>query len=133
MFQCIGTFMINSYVRRSIMNRNLFAVHRWTGLISGIFLLLIGISGSILVYQRSLERWLNPGHYNIGTARPRLSLDSLFNIVYKKYGENSSACSVDIPSGATEIVEFTATKEQENHRTRDLYIIDINPYTGEIL
>src|SRR5438128_2091995 len=107
MFQGIGTFMINSYFRRSTVNRSLFAVHRWTGLFSGIFLLLIGISGSILVYQRSLERWLNPGLYNIGTARTRLSLDSLFNIVYKKYGENSSTCSVDLPTGATEIVEFT--------------------------
>src|SRR5713101_4381949 len=115
------------------MNRILFAFHRRMGLCAGIFLLLIGLSGSILVFHHSLERWLNPALYQIEPQGNRLSLDSLFNIVYNKYGGSNASCSVDMPQTVAEIWEFTLTKPQMNYHARELRIVDLHPYTGAIL
>ncbi|HEV8539423.1 MAG TPA: PepSY domain-containing protein, partial [Bacteroidota bacterium] len=126
-----ATFAINSYLRA--MYRPLFTLHRWLGLFSGVFLLLIGLSGSLLVYQNSLERWLNPSLYYIESKGDRLSLDSLYSIVFRKYGANFARCSVDIPASTGEVYEFTLTKPIQNYHTRELYIVDIQPYSGAIL
>ncbi|MBI4547203.1 MAG: PepSY domain-containing protein [Ignavibacteriae bacterium] len=115
------------------MNRSLFALHRWLGLLAGVFLLLIGLSGSILIYHDSMDRWLNPALYHIEPYGSRLSLDSMYGIVYQKYSENFSSLSLDIPANAEEVYEFTLTEPQENYHTRRRYIVDIHPYSGTIL
>ncbi len=115
------------------MNRSLLALHRWLGLPAGMFLLFIGLSGSLLVYSNSLERWLNPTLYTIEPQGNRLSLDSVYNIVYRKYSADFKSCSMDVPASAREVYEFTFTKPRENYYTRNLYIVDVHPYTGEIL
>lgn len=127
-FDTIG---INPYLE--MMNRRHFALHRWIGLLSGVFLLLIGLSGSILVYHHSLERWLNPILYSIVPQGTRLSTDSAYSIVYSKYAAGFASCSMDMPARAEDVYEFTLTKPQENYYSRGLYIVDIHPYSGEIL
>lgn len=115
------------------MKRPLLALHRWSGLVAGAFLLLIGLSGSILVYRQSLERWLNPALYHIEPRGNRLSLDSAYNIIYRNYASDFVSCSMDIPASATEVYEFTLTKPQQNYHSRDQYIVDVHPYSGAIL
>lgn len=115
------------------MNRILFALHRWLGLCAGVFLLLIGLSGSLLVYSNSFERWLNPTLYHIEPQGSRLSLDSVYNIVFQKYSAGFASCSMDMPAGEGEVFEFTLIKPLENFHTRGQYIVDVHPYTGTIL
>lgn len=38
-------------------NRTLLKYHSWFGLIAGLFLLLMGLSGSILVFHKQLDSW----------------------------------------------------------------------------
>uniref|UniRef100_UPI003563DC5F PepSY domain-containing protein n=1 Tax=Salegentibacter sp. TaxID=1903072 RepID=UPI003563DC5F len=38
-------------------NRQLLKYHSWFGLIAGLFLLLMGLSGSILVFHKQLDSW----------------------------------------------------------------------------
>ena len=37
-----------------------FSVHRWLGIVLGLWFALVGLSGAILVYEEPLDAWLNP-------------------------------------------------------------------------
>lgn len=37
-----------------------FSVHRWLGIVLGLWFALVGITGSLLVYEDPLDAWLNP-------------------------------------------------------------------------
>lgn len=115
------------------MRRRLLSLHRWLGLCSGILLLLVGLSGSALVYRKSLERWLSPALYTIAQTGPRLSLDSLYDIVYTRSGGNFTSCSFDMPSTQEEVIEFTLSFPARNHHSGSRYIVDLDPYTGRVL
>lgn len=55
------------YVRRA------FAfLHLWAGLILGIPLVLLGLTGSLLVLEHDIDRWSNPALYraSLGASRP---------------------------------------------------------------
>lgn len=43
-----------------MIRRYLIWQHRWTGLFMTVFLVIIGITGSILAYRRNIDRLLNP-------------------------------------------------------------------------
>ena len=42
------------------MYRRLWQIHSWLGLVAGLGLIAIGLSGSLLVFHADIERWLNP-------------------------------------------------------------------------
>jgi uncharacterized iron-regulated membrane protein len=65
--------------------RTLFKIHSYTGLITGIALLLIGISGSILVFSRELDRIIYSNIQQVEIAGSRISLDSGYAIMLAKF------------------------------------------------
>jgi uncharacterized iron-regulated membrane protein len=42
------------------MKSRWFSVHRWLGIILGLWFALVGITGSILVFEDEIDAWLNP-------------------------------------------------------------------------
>ena len=38
-----------------------FSVHRWLGIVLGLWFALVGLTGAILVYEEPIDAWLNPG------------------------------------------------------------------------
>ncbi|MGH8615454.1 MAG: PepSY domain-containing protein, partial [Gammaproteobacteria bacterium] len=43
------------------MTRRLWALmHRYVGLAMTVFLILVGLTGSVLAFNHELDRWLNP-------------------------------------------------------------------------
>src|SRR5690606_8638444 len=58
--------------------KHLFLItHRWFGLIAGLHFVLLGISGSYLVYGDFFERVFFPERYEITQARPDLSFEEV--------------------------------------------------------
>lgn len=47
-------------------------IHLWLGLTVGIIGALLGITGSLLVYDHELDAWLNRQRYAISGAQPAL-------------------------------------------------------------
>lgn len=67
------------------INRYLFTIHSWFGLITGIFLLMLGLSGSLLIFKEDLDHFI---YHDLLTVKPQgtpLSLDSLYHITAKEY------------------------------------------------
>lgn len=41
------------------LTRRLFVIHSWLELITGLLLLLLGLSGSALIFRREIDRLVN--------------------------------------------------------------------------
>jgi len=55
------------------IHRYLIWQHRWTGLLMAVFLTIVGITGSLLIYTPEIERVINPQFF----ARPRPGVQPL--------------------------------------------------------
>jgi uncharacterized iron-regulated membrane protein len=61
------------------MRKRLWQLHSWLGLIAGLGLLVIGLTGSLLVFHDELESLVNRSAIRIEpTTSGRLPLDTLF-------------------------------------------------------
>lgn len=61
------------------MKKRLWQLHSWLGLVCGLGLLVVGLSGSILVFQDGFDALRRPSVYRaIPTPAGRLSFDALF-------------------------------------------------------
>lgn len=64
------------------MGRGLWVLlHRWVGLAMAGFLVLAGLTGSLIAFQAELDAWLNPDLFQARTAGEALSLDDLAHAV----------------------------------------------------
>lgn len=50
-----------------------FSVHRWLGILVGLWFALVGLTGAILVYEESVDAWLNPDLLVARSRGPALS------------------------------------------------------------
>jgi len=68
------------------------AVHKWIGLSAGALLLLIGLTGSILVFHLEIDEWLNPRLFEVA---PRAGGES----AYRPLDEWVEAARTVLPPG----------------------------------
>lgn len=68
------------------MNNSLLKYHSWTGLIAGLFLIVMGISGSILVFQYDIEDFLWKDYVQVEDYNG-LDIDKGFQTVQDTYGQ----------------------------------------------
>ena len=53
----------------AVVRHALFTVHMWVGLILGILLAALGLSGSLLVYDQAISDWISPPPHATTAAR----------------------------------------------------------------
>jgi uncharacterized iron-regulated membrane protein len=58
------------YLQENFMRALLVLFHRYIGLATALFLMMAGITGSLLAFNHELDEWLNPGFYE-ATAKGR--------------------------------------------------------------
>ncbi len=61
------------------IRRTLLWLHRWAGVLSGIVILVIAVTGSALVFEQTIQRWLRPELYPLqATAKAdRITISSV--------------------------------------------------------
>src|SRR5258708_27943344 len=52
------------------VRHTLFTVHMWIGLILGILLAALGLSGSLLVYDEAISDWISPPPHATTAGQP---------------------------------------------------------------
>jgi uncharacterized iron-regulated membrane protein len=62
-------------------------IHRWAGLAISVFLIIVGLTGSLLAFNDDLEKLINPDVFTITSDQPLMSLASIANIVEKSHPE----------------------------------------------
>ena len=108
------------------MRKAIFQIHLWTGIGVGLYILVISVTGSILVYSGDLYRWATPPPLAIVPAGSPLSDDQLKEAALLAYPGYQ----------VTRIVRFNSAKAAteislvgDGGAKRRLF----NPYTGQDL
>jgi uncharacterized iron-regulated membrane protein len=67
-----------------MITRKIFKFHKWTGLIAGLFILLLGVTGSILVFHEELEGFEYKNERTVSNSQ-EVDIDKALRTVIQKY------------------------------------------------
>ena len=112
--------------QRLWLRKALFQVHLWIGVSIGVYVCVICLSGSVLVYRNELYRAFAPTPIIVTGAGAPLSVNALTEIARKAYPDHAVA---ELRPGATanHAVELALKRGEET--TRRLF----HPFTGRDL
>jgi uncharacterized iron-regulated membrane protein len=110
-----------------ISDKTVYSLHRISGLVGGLFILIITITGSILVVDRQIDNLLNPNQTHLDPVGQRQSYGKLLAVVHSRY-----------PAAQIRSIQLSESHKDEAVRV-DLMNngvwkwIELNPYTGTII
>jgi uncharacterized iron-regulated membrane protein len=91
------------------MRARLVTLHRWLGLTTALFLVLTGLTGSLLAWEHELNAWLAPGLHQAAPPRdgaPMLDGPALRERVARQLGPGVQVLSVALNPSAGETVKL---------------------------
>src|SRR6185436_4737543 len=108
------------------LRRALFQIHLWTGIGTGLYVVLISVTGSAIVFRNEIYKNAGTGARTVQVRGTKLSQEDLKKIVRQKYPQNSLSFVFEgkQPTTATEV-----WMEHGKERIQRLF----DPYTGEDL
>jgi uncharacterized iron-regulated membrane protein len=106
-----------------LLRRALFQIHLWVGLATGVYIAVIALTGSILVYRNEIYRAFSPQPRLVENAGTPLSRDDLEAAVRRTFPD---ARIVVVEPGPTPGHAADVTLERAGERTRRL----VHPATG---
>jgi uncharacterized iron-regulated membrane protein len=106
--------------------------HRYIGLTFGLLLVILGLTGSVLVFQRQIDYSLNPSLMQVAPEAERQSIDAVLASVGRVYPDlQLQSLAFPEPPGRTTYLLSLKPKDQLNSdRTTEIFV---NPYTTQIL
>ncbi len=103
-------------------------VHLWLGLVSGILVFIIAITGCLYAFQEEITDMMEPFRYVKAQDKPYLPPSALRSIAEKQLpGKHIHSVGYGRKTDAAK-VSFYAFEPVEYY-----YMVYINPYTGEVL
>ncbi|PKK37212.1 hypothetical protein BWI96_07645 [Siphonobacter sp. SORGH_AS_0500] len=118
------------------LTRLTFTLHSWLGFVSGIFLLLLGLSGSVLVFRHELDHWANQELLQVSSQGKTLAPDRLsrcYHTIVDKYGDLDGIAWLNPEAGPDQAYNFRIYYNDARLFTYDLGLISFDPYSGTIL
>ena len=109
------------------LRKALFQAHLWTGLGVGLYIVVISVTGSVLVYRSELRRTFNPEPRPVEMSGPRLSEDALIEVTRLAYPDHIVEVWTN-PDDPSLAVTMSVRRAGEARQQR---LFD--PYTGEYL
>jgi len=108
------------------LRRALFQIHLWTGIGTGLYVVLISITGSAIVFRNEIYKNAGTAARTVQVRGAKLSQDDLKKLIRQKYPQNSLSFVFEgkQPTTATEV-----WMEHGKERVQRLF----DPYTGEDL
>jgi uncharacterized iron-regulated membrane protein len=108
----------------STLRKVLFQVHLWIGVALGLYILLMSVSGTVLVYRIELSKRFSREPAIVGTSNPHLTIDELRAAAQQAYPQYEV---VDVtprrnPNLAVEVILRNGRKHIERL---------FNPFTGQ--
>lgn len=113
------------------LRRALFQVHLWTGVALAAYAVVIGLTGSALVFETEINHDLHPALYHLTPGPHRVSLDATIGQIKTAHPEWIAFAlrNFEDPTGATDLLLRPASGES----TPNYRVVSFNPYNGEIL
>lgn len=102
--------------------------HRWSGIITGILIVLVGITGSILIFEDELDVAFNGDLYAVATADEHMPLDRITSSA-EEQNPNWQAFFVSRLDDAVERTFIVTLR----HASGDEKQIFVDPYTASVI
>lgn len=109
-----------------IKPKKLLAIHKWLGLISGVLIFIISLSGVLLVFDDEIESWLQRDIMELEASGSPVSVDAAYRTLQKKYPTWEHRI-IEIPETTTRPIKAELRRPDER---RHLYL---DPSEGTIL
>lgn len=100
----------------------LIVFHRWLALAASVFILVVALSGSALVFEGAIDRGLNPALWKVAPGAQPLSLDTL-----------AAHALAAVPKGPLSSFAPTGIANRAYTAQAASTQIFIDPYTGRVL
>ncbi len=113
--------------------RKLYSVHQWLGLTTGLFLLLLGLSGSILVFKEELATWSYADSNTVTVESHAIGLDEMYRKITQRYPNLDGIAWINPDRAVNQAYIFRLYLNDTQLSTYDLGLISINPYSGEVI
>lgn len=123
-------------MRKVSFKRSLFRLHGWLGLCTGVFLVLLGLSGSALVFRTELDGFFNRKLLHIpvsGAVLPENALLHCYRTISSRYPNLDGIAWLNPDAGPGTAYDFRIYFNDTHLLTYDLALISFNPYTGAVL
>jgi len=105
-------------------------LHRWTGLSAGVFVLIAGLTGAILAFEKEIDAWLNEDVWYVVPSGQPLPLSRLVATVESAYPKaRVSALALHRAPGETQRIVVTSRGEEGLPFNQ----VWVDPYRGTIL
>lgn len=117
---------LSAHARKAV-----YFVHLWVGLTLGLYIVMMGVTGSLLVFMEELDVRFNPHLHRVSAGGARVSLERAYAPIQRLY-PNERLQRVILAAGPSGTHEFmiAAGKWGPGPMLRQFYV---NPYTGELL
>jgi uncharacterized iron-regulated membrane protein len=113
--------------QRVWLRRAAFQVHLWTGLILGLYIVMLSVTGSVLVYRIELDRWAATPTPAYDPDRPLVAKEAIVDAAMRTYPGWEIIRQGDRISRRYPAIGMTL--ERDGERIERIF----NPYTGEHL
>lgn len=106
--------------------------HRYLGLTFGILLVILGLTGSALVFRREIDYFLNPLLMQVAPQAERQSIDAVVASVRQAYPDLQlqNITFPEPPGRTTYLLGLESQDQSTGDRSTEVFV---NPYTAEIL
>jgi uncharacterized iron-regulated membrane protein len=105
------------------MRRILLCTHLYMGLAAAIFLVILGLTGSILAFEGDIDHWLHPGFWYVAEGGRELSEGHLIDAVERQFAP-ARVVAVQFSQHRN----LAQCMQMTDHST-----IAVNPYTAAVL
>ena len=113
--------------RKGEWRRRLLFLHRWLGLGLGIYFVMLGITGSLLVFGREIDRALNPGLLTMPAQGGYQPLSAVLATFRSEYPD-APMTYINYPVPPNGVFNVRSGPNQASQ----LYVY-LNPYTAEVI
>lgn len=103
-------------------------LHLWLGLGSGLIVFIVALTGSLLVFEKEIDQFLNPEFYNVSTiGKTKKTIDYCTDILQEQYSiKKINRIQIFNDSSRTLII-IGKDKDKQTQ------IFSMDPYTGKVL
>ena len=98
-------------------------IHLWLGLVGAIFLVILGLTGSIMAFEAEIDRWVHPGLWYVDQRPQTLPQQQLIDGVQRRFA----------PARVAMIQIFRQGNLAEIMQMTDRSAVFVNPYDGAVL
>ena len=115
------------------MRKLLTQIHRWAGLVIGILLVALGISGSVLVFRADIERWQTAAYRSVQPL-PNIRTVDDWVAAAKAYVPRKVLARITLPENARDTAQvFMRLAAARNLKQSELEVVYVDPYRATAL